>query len=173
VSVVIVSACAAILGATLLVLAVPAWRTHFAAEPAASYQVGEAIDIPTAIYSGSALTLAVFGDASCPAARSSQSAFRWLVAEFSAEPRGHAVLIGSSDSRRFTDQDSFAKAIGLDRAAVHEVDLSQIRLRAVPATMVLDRNGRILAFHEGALTDADAQRLLTGLPKPAPVTRMF
>lgn len=164
-SVVIVSACAAVLGATLLVLAMPAWRTHFAAENPASYRVGETIDIPTAIYSGSAMTLAVFGDANCAAARGSQSALRSLVSGFTGQRRGRAVLVASNGSGRSTDHDPFASAIGLGSAAVQAVDLRQLRLRAVPAAVVLDRRGRILAFHEGAMTEAHAHALLAGLPR--------
>ena len=159
-----IAACAVAVGLTLLVLTRPSWRAQFAVEAPPSYEIGETIDLPRAVYSGREMTLAVFADATCSASVRSQSALHLLVQAFAAQTHGRVVLVASNEWTSVTGIDAFANAIGVGAADVQSMDLRPLRLRVVPAAAVLDRDGKVLAFHDGYLTEPVAQALLAGLP---------
>jgi len=169
----VVVICLAVLGATATTLLVPSWQGRFATPPAVSYVVGETIDISADIYRGHQATLVIFADASCKASIGSQPVFGALVRSASEGAVGISLMMPGETGRPSEPNLAFAHTIGVQVADLRQADLRPLRLRSVPAAVLVGRDGTILAYHEGLFADADVDRLLTMLRSTSSLARAF
>jgi hypothetical protein len=77
--------------------------------------------------------------------------------ELAKELRGSETrfLLVTPNSRR-VDQQALIDAVGLQRSEVSAFDLSSLRLKIVPAVVLVDSSGHVLFSREG-LVDEDGQ----------------
>jgi hypothetical protein len=154
VGVVLLTICALTFAITALVGFAPAIKARLGwIEPdRPAYVAGESIDIPQSLYAGQR-TLIVFASGTCGACRRSASA----LGELAKELRGSETrfLLVTPSSRR-VDQQGLIDAAGLQSSEVSAFDLSSLRLKIVPAVVLIDSAGRVLFSREG-LVDEDGQ----------------
>lgn len=143
----IIGCCLVVLAGTVAIGAIPSAREMVfgAALPPASYVVGETIDLPASMYRGRDRTLFLFARGGCA-------------------PSSRAVEVIRDDHRRSqrdlplsiivgTRHEDLALVADLHAGvAVHSVDLSALRLKRVPALVVVDREGTIQSVREGEIT---------------------
>lgn len=149
----VIVACVVILAVTG-VTAVPAVKTRLgwpASSPATGYAVGQQIDVPPAAYAGSERTLLYFSLNNCAACQRSKGTVAALAVELGKHPGRRMVMVTGTTFHQ--DETAFARSIGLDESRLVRVDLTKLRLKRVPALVLVDRRGRVLLAKEGAPPD--------------------
>jgi hypothetical protein len=128
-----------------------------AALPATSYMVGETIDLPDSTYRGRDRTIFLFARGGCaPSARALD-----VIRDDLRDGQREVPLSIIVDTRH---EDVALVADLHFGITVHSTDLSALRLKRVPALVVVDREGRIQSVHEGELTDILLHRAVATAP---------
>lgn len=155
-STLVVGVCLLALAATLALVVSPSLRERVGVGPAAEpppYAAGDRVDIDASVYSSSPLSLILFARSTCAACQRSSDFHKQVVA--AGKTHGvPTVLVTPS-----TDADAervYAEGLGIGSAQVYQAPPGSIRLRAVPALMVVDSSGLIRHVWFGA-SDAAAQ----------------
>src|SRR5580704_15593322 len=79
---------------------------------AASYAVGDRIDVPANLYDSSSATLLVFARSTCSACEAAKPTFATLTAELGRKSSTHVLMIiGTAQA---PEELAYAKALGLD-----------------------------------------------------------
>jgi hypothetical protein len=151
--------CAIALGLTAIVMAVPVVRARLGWNSAAplSYLSGEKIDLDTAVYAGSTRTLIFFSRAGCSACQASQPAMAAITADLAKLPDVRVVMVTPAFSQ---DEQFFARSVGIDETRLFPVEGKRLRIRHVPAYVMVDASGMVLLTREGRVTDADREAIV-------------
>jgi thiol-disulfide isomerase/thioredoxin len=151
----VIGSCAAVLLVTAALGFVPAIgaRLGWSGPEPLAYSVGATVDVSPQIYSESQQTLIAFASGTCGACRRSASTFTALAADLSGTETRFVLL---TPNTRHVDQQALVEAIGLTSAETMALDLSKLRLKNVPAVVLVDRAGHVLFSREG-LVDEDAR----------------
>lgn len=153
--------------ATIGLLAVPSLRITFAPGTIerTGYVVGEGVDVPPAQGAASGTRVLIFVASHCEACRKSRPGLSQIVA--SAQAGGAGVFLVTAREQP-ESHNEFARAIGLSPSAVQRLDLSQLRLRAVPTVVVVTSAGAAVYVHEGVVTDADVAAATSAVRRAQP-----
>jgi len=140
------------LGVTVGVILFPAlgWS---AGAPTPSYAVGQKIDVSASLYERTARTVLLFARSSCQACQRSKLAMAALVHDLTEDP-GVAVVLVTPGNMADIDR-VFGRELGIEDARIVSAATGTLRIRHVPAIVVVDNTGRILLTREGVLTEAD------------------
>lgn len=129
-----------------------------------AYAVGQRVDVPAAFYASRDRTVLVFASGDCgPSVRSAAALF-----ELATDLRGSTagfLLITPTTMR--VDQESLVRSIGLIPSETTSLDVTKLRVDAVPAAVVVDRVGRVLFSREGYIDGsarADIEAAATSTP---------
>jgi len=149
--------CVAVLGGTAAVL------SSHARSPAAAvgYAQGEIVDLPATVYSEGELTLVLIARSSCGASQTGRPFFAQLIARASRVAGIRAVMVSGRNAR--DDEDRYARAVGLNEAALVRMELSHLRVKEVPTVLLVDRMGRIRYVQSGLPDNAQQINLLRAL----------
>jgi peroxiredoxin len=146
----VVVVCLLALAGTVALVVSPSLRARAGVGPASEappYAEGDRVDIDAAAYSTSPLSLILFARSTCPACQRSSDFYRQVIAAGQAH-KVPAVLVTPS-----TDTDAervYAEGLGIPAAKVYQALPGSIKLRAVPALMVVDSSGLIRHVWFGA-----------------------
>jgi hypothetical protein len=115
------------------------------APPPPAYASGQRIDVPAAWYDSSPKTLIIFGRASCVACEKAQPFLKGLVTRLN----GRAAAVFAHPAGAADQDTAFARSLGIpsDRIVVAGADL---RVRATPTLVLVNKNGTVLDAWEGA-----------------------
>lgn len=155
----------ALVGTVALVVS-PALRTNVGVGPASEpppYAAGDRVDIETAAYTSSPVSLILFARSTCPACQRSSDFYRQVVAEGKTHGVSTVLVTPSTDSAA---ERLYAEDLGISGGQVYQALPGSIKLRAVPALMVVDASGLIRHVWFGAPDAATQSAILatvTGL----------
>lgn len=151
VGVLLLCVCALTFAVTALVGFAPAIKARFGwSEPdRPAYATGDSIDVPGRLYEGQR-TLIVFASGTCGACRRSASAFGALAQELQGSETRFLLV---TPNVRHVDQQALIDAVGVKSSEVAALDFSSIRLKNVPAIVLVDGAGRVLYSREGFVDD--------------------
>jgi hypothetical protein len=157
---IVIGTCLTIVAGSALVLALPEWRRAlgFARLDQPAYAVGQRVDVPAGLYDAAPLTLLLFTRSSCPACERAKPAFAELTAALRDRAAVRVTMV--VDEGQQAGEREYLRDVGLaeDRLAV--VDFRTLRLRRVPTTVLVDRDGRVLHTQEGEPSAQDVAGLL-------------
>lgn len=151
-----VALCVAAVAATLCAAAAPliarrlGWATP--AKPAPSYVAGDLIDVPASVYNTTGKTLIVFSASNCGACQRAVPLFAEITAQI-RRMKNTKVAMVTRDLSGAEDEYTVGRQMGIDRGDVHPMNLSSLRLKQIPTTLVVDQSGRILLAAEGIPSD--------------------
>ena len=131
-----------------------------------SYAKGDIIELPLPAYSGSRVTIAVYGTSFCPASRSSAPFLRRLFHAIAGDAGTRSVFVPTASVSDYEVR--FAEDIGLRPDDIVEVPRPIARIKLVPTVIVVDRTGQVLFVREGALDAAAVDVLLAVLSSGGP-----
>lgn len=152
----VVAVCVLALTGTVALVMSPSLRARVGVGPASdppAYAAGDRVDIDPAAYNSAPLSLVLFARSTCPACQRSSDFHKQVVA--AGKLRGvPTVLVTPS-----TDVEAervYAEGLGVDAAHIFQALPGSIKLRAVPALMLVGTSGLIQHVWFGA-PDADTQ----------------
>lgn len=145
----------------------PSLRTRVGIGPAAEpppYAAGDHADVDAAAYASSPVSLLLFARSTCPACQRSSDFYRQVVAAGKAQGVPTVLVTPSTDAAA---ERVYAESLGISETQVYQALPGSIKLRAVPALMMVDASGRIRHVWFGA-PDAGAQTtILDAVTTPA------
>ena len=159
VALLLAAACAVVVAATVLALALPAlWERLRGEGSSVAYSEGEVIDLDPATYRSATSTVFLFSRFSCGACEASKPVMAGIVADLMTQSGVQVVLVTGEALPE--EERLFASDLGLDGSHVHHTDLRRLRLRQVPTMVLTDRSGKILMTREGRLTETDRSEVV-------------
>lgn len=163
VSTFVVVVCLIVLAATAALVLSPALRQWVGVGPGAqppAYVVGDRVDIEAAVYQSAPVTLIMFARSNCPSCQRSAPFYARVVAAGKTHgiPTALMTPIADLDTER-----AYAATLGIDGGQVYTVDPGSIKLRAVPALMVVDSSGQIRHVWVGAPDDTAQAAILSSV----------
>lgn len=157
----VVVVCVAALAATVALVLSPSLRewTGVGPRPAPpAYAVGDRVDVDAGAYTSSPLSLILFARSTCAACQRSSDFHKQVVA--AGRARGvRAALVTPSDDA--SAEQAYAANLGIGAAQVYHAAPGSIKLRAVPALMVVDAAGVIRHVWFGAPDAGTQAEILT------------
>jgi len=160
-STVVVVVCLVVLSGTTALVVSPAMRQWLGVGPGAqppAYAVGDLVDINAEIYRASPVSLVLFARSTCPACQRSADFHKHVVAAGKTYGIPSVLMTPSED---VAAERVYAEGLGIAATDVHRVPTGSIKLRSVPALMVVDRAGLIRHVWFGA-PDATTQATILG-----------
>lgn len=150
----------AIVAGSVLVLALPGWRRAlgFPALDKPAYAAGERIDVPARIYGSTPFTVLIFTRSSCAACERARPVVADLVTALRDRASVRLTMIVDENTQAAERQ--YLRDVGLAEDGLAAADFRTLRLRRVPTTVLVDRDGRVLHAREGELLASDAAELL-------------
>ena len=141
-------ACAVVLLGTAAALARPGLgaRLGWAKPGAASYAVGTYVDLEPAFYQGKT-TVVLFSRANCEACRRSKATLAAIVADVAKRSDVQVTFVTPTTSDQ--EETDFARDIGVPPSRHLAIDLSTLRLKHVPALVLVDERGTVILAHDG------------------------
>jgi peroxiredoxin len=118
------------------------------------------VDIEAAAYRGSPLSLVLFARSTCAACQRSADFHQQIVATGKALGVPTVLVTPSEDAAA---EVAYAAGLGIAATQVHTVPAGSIKLRAVPALMVVDDSGRIRHVWFGAPDAASQTTILAAV----------
>lgn len=159
----VVVVCLLALAGTMALVVSPSLRTSVGVGPAAEpppYAAGDRVDIETAAFASSPISLILFARSTCPACQRSSDFYRQVVAE--GKTRGvPAVLVTPSNDAEA--ERVYADSLGIAGTQVYQALPGSIKLRAVPALMVVEASGLIRHVWFGAPDAATQSAILAAV----------
>ena len=155
-STVVVVVCLIVLSGTTALVVSPALRQWIGVGPGAqppAYAVGDLVDINVEAYQASPVSLVLFARSTCPACQRSADFHKQVVAVGKTHGIPSVLMTPAEDAGQ---ERVYAEGLGIAATRVHMVPTGSIKLRSVPALMVVDRAGLIRHVWFGA-PDAAAQ----------------
>jgi hypothetical protein len=155
-STVVVGVCLLVLSGTTALVVSPAMRQWIGVGPGSqppAYAPGDLVDINAEAYQASPVSLVLFARSTCPACQRSADFHTQVVA--AGRTRGIPSVLMTPSEDLDTER-AYANRLGIAATDVHRVPPGSIKLRSVPALMVVDRAGLIRHVWFGA-PDAAAQ----------------
>ena len=117
------------------------------------YRVDGQIDLPASAYASTRRTVFFFALSDCPGCRQVQPALAGLAELLTKGKSARFVLVTSERRREAGAQ--YAADLGLAAESVIYTDLTALKVRQVPALVVVDNSGSILFVRDGAPSSAD------------------
>lgn len=165
----VVVVCVLALTGTVALVVSPSLRARVGVGPASEpppYATGDQIDIDPAAYGSAPASLILFARSTCPACQRSSDFYRQVVA--AGRARGiPSVLVTPS-----TDADAervYAEGLGIAADHIYLSLPGSIRLRSVPALMMVERSGVIRHVWFGAPDAGTHATILAAVTAPAGV----
>ena len=155
-STVVVAVCLLTLAGTAALVVSPSLRQRLGVGPGAeppAYAQGDVVDIEATTYRDSPLSLVLFARSNCAACQRSADFHRQLVATGKALGIPTRLITPLEDT---AVEEAYAAGLGIAPTNVHLARADSIKLRAVPALMVVDSSGQIRHVWFG-MPDAEAQ----------------
>ncbi len=155
-STVVVVVCLVVLSGTTALVVSPAMRQWAGIGPGTqppAYAVGDLVDINADVYQAAPVSLVLFARSTCPACQRSADFHKQVVAAGQTHGIPSVLMTAGED---VAAERVYAERLGIAATDVHLVSTGSIKLRSVPALMVVDRNGLIRHVWFGA-PDAAAQ----------------
>jgi thiol-disulfide isomerase/thioredoxin len=153
-------ACALAVTSTTVALTMPSVRQSLGITPPApapSYAVGDTIDVPSEIFSSAPNTLLLFFRSDCGACERMKP----FLSKLAARDNGATVhVVAVTGPQNHLSSVKFAQQIGLDASHLAAIDVTRLRLKNVPAWVLVDRSGHVRAALEGIPAQADQDHLL-------------
>jgi len=140
--------CVGALAATGVSLAWPGslGRLGFATSAPASFSVGRSSGLVSSLFAGHQYTVVFFASADCAASRRAQPAIRAIASAIgSREDYQVSVVMNVAGARDKLKAQGFVAGLGVKSAYLSDVDLLSTPVKTVPALLVVDRTGRVLA----------------------------
>lgn len=162
-STIVVVVCLLALAGTLALVVSPSLRARVGVGPAFEpppYAAGDHVDIDTAAYASSPLSLILFARSSCPACQRSADFHKQVVA--AGKTHGFPTVLVTPS----TDADAervYAEGLGIPGVQIYQAAPGSIKLRAVPALMVVDTSGLIRHVWFGAPDAATQTTILAAV----------
>jgi len=160
------------LAGTLALVLSPSLRERVGVGPVAEpppYAVGDRVDVESAAYATSPVSLVLFARSTCAACQRSSSFHTQVVATGRTHGVPTVLVTPSTDAEA---ERVYAEGLGIAATAVYLAAPGAIKLRAVPALMVVDAAGLIRHVWFGApdaatqTTILEAVAALTGARVP-------
>jgi hypothetical protein len=124
-----------------------------------AYQVDEVVDLPPDAYTGAEHTLVVIARASCAACQAVRPALLGLIGQIRGI-EGVRISVVMPDNR-IAEGAEYVRDLGLPESSFVPLTLrKQLRVRAVPTALLVDRAGKILAVCEGVEAFHEFTRLV-------------
>lgn len=158
--------CVGVLAGTVAVVLSPSLRQTFGLGPAPvvpAYEIGGRVDVDPAIYQTADSTLILFARSTCTACQEGQTFFARALAAGHASGRGTAMVAPVPE---LAAEAGFGAALGLAPNQIHGTAPGSIKLRAVPALMVVDRSGTIVHAWFGLPDEVTQDDILRALSLP-------
>jgi hypothetical protein len=155
-STVVVGVCLLVLAGTTALVVSPSLRQRAGVGPGAeppAYVQGDVVDIEAAAYRRSPLSLVLFARSTCAACQRSADFHKQIVATGKALGIPTVLITPSEETAA---EEAYAAGLGIAPTNVYLARAGSIKLRAVPALMVVESSGLIRHVWFGA-SDADAQ----------------
>lgn len=136
----------------------------FGPTTAASYTVGEQVDLPSAEFEAAPITVVLFARSTCGTCQRSAPTFAAMFGQVRPDPGVRIRLIANGANH--VDEVAYAHTVGLGEPDMRTLDVTHLRLRVVPTLLLLDRRGTIHYSSEGLPSPAqqdEFQRAVTSL----------
>lgn len=152
----VVAVCVLALTGTIALVVSPSLRARVGVGPASEpppYAAGDQVDIDPAAYGSSPLTLVLFARSTCSACQRSAGFHKQVID--AGRTHGIPTVLATPS----TDADAervYAEGLGITAAHIFQALPGSIKLRAVPALMIVERSGVIRHVWFGA-PDTDTQ----------------
>jgi hypothetical protein len=141
-------------------MAVPAVIARLGWNSAAppSYVPGEKIDLDSGVYAASTRTLVFFSRAGCSACQASQPAMAAITADLAKLPDVRVVMVTPPAFSQ--DEQLFARSVGINETRLFPVESKRLRIRHIPAYVMVDASGTVLLTREGRVTETDREAIV-------------
>lgn len=159
----VVVVCLLALAGTVALVVNPSLRARVGVGPAPEpppYAVGGHVDIETAAYSSSPVSLILFARSTCAACQRSADFHRHVVAAGKTHGFPTVLVTTSTDAPA---ERVYAEGLGIAGTRVYQARPGSIRLRAVPALMVVESSGLIRHVWFGAPDAATQTTILAAV----------
>jgi hypothetical protein len=142
--------CLATVGVTVGALAMPAVRTKIGLAPVMtpSYAPGDRIDLPASTYEASSYTVILFVRSDCGVCQRIKPWLTQLAATLQRQPAVRVVVVASGGHA--SDEVRYAAELGVGSERVFVVPSGALKLRSVPAFVLVDQRGAVRYSQEGA-----------------------
>jgi hypothetical protein len=153
-------ACLAVVAVTVCAATVPAVKNRlgFATTQSLSYTVGGRIDVPASLYRSTSRTVLVFSRASCGACQRAKPVEAAIALELTQHPDVPVLIV--TDTTFQKDESAFAHAVGIPPSRLFRTDLTKLHLKRIPAIVVVDRSGKVLASEEGIPSEVQHEAIV-------------
>jgi hypothetical protein len=142
-STIVVVVCLLVLAVTAALVVSPALRRQLGIGPTAeppAYTAGDRVDVTPAAYTSAPISVLVFARSTCPACERSADFHKQLVAASKASGIPAVLITPSADGET---ERRYAEGLGIGASQVYQSPPGSIKLRSVPAVMVVDGSGLI------------------------------
>ncbi len=149
-STVVVVVCLLVLAGTAALVVSPSLRQRVRVGPETpppAYAGGDHVDIEAAAYGTAPLSLVLFARSTCAACQRSADFHKQVVAAGRTQGIPTVLITPSDDAEA---ERAYAQGLGIASTHVYTVTAGSIRLRSVPALMVVDSSGLIRHVWFGA-----------------------
>lgn len=162
-STIVIVVCLLVLTSTLALVVSPSLRARVGVGSAAApppYAVGDRVDIESGAYATSPLSLVLFARSTCAACQRSSDFHKQVVAVGRTHGVPTVLVTPSTDADA---ERAYAAGLGIAGAQVYQALPGAIKLRAVPALMVVDTSGLIRHVWFGAPDTATQTTILAAV----------
>ena len=122
------------------------------------YDVGDRIDLPPDVLGGATHTVLIFARFDCQACQAAQPRLADLVADLGLQTEVRTLMITSRRNRM--DQEGFGRSLGIRDEHVISVDFTSMKIKTIPAVVVVDRQGRVVYARAGAQAPSNEAALI-------------
>jgi hypothetical protein len=155
-STVVVVVCLLTLTATVALVVSPSLRQRVGVGPGTelpAYAVGDVVDIEPSAYQDSPISVVLFARSTCAACKRSADFHKQVVAAAMTLSIPTVLVTPSDDAEA---ERAYADGLGISTTRVYTVTAGSIKLRSVPALMLVESTGLIREVWFGA-SDASTQ----------------
>jgi hypothetical protein len=159
-AVVLTASCVVAVAVTVVAVAKPTFGAAIGLKRHAGvgYNVGDRMDLPPDVLGGATHSVLIFARFDCQACQAARASLADLVADLQQQTDVRAVMLTSRRDR--ADQERFGRSLGLVDSQVVPVDFTSMRIKAVPAVVVVDRAGMVVYARAGPLSHSDQVALI-------------
>jgi hypothetical protein len=117
------------------------------------YRAGDELDLRPDGVSSANRTAVLFMRSSCSACQDAVPGLKRLVADVSQTADAQVLMVIRQSSSE--DEFALAESLGIPPSHVVPADLRRLRLRRVPAVVIVDRNRKVLFAMSGVPSESD------------------
>jgi len=151
--------CLTLVVVTAAALAKPELRAWLGLESnrAPSYGIGTHVDVPSALYQHTPLTLLLFVRSDCPACQAAKDPAARVAARLRRGAIPTWVIAGGQQPE---GESEYVRALALDANQLVTLDLMKLRVRVVPTFVLVNSRGEVKYTKEGAPSATDEEALI-------------